>query len=315
MDNLSNNDSNLKIMKYSVIRIKILKKDDKDIHIKIINEEVDKQSTGLNRNTLDKYYTNIDVVDLFCNRIKTELVINKDNDIILEPSAGNGAFIDRIKILCNNYKFYDILPDNNQIIKQDFLNLEYNQFSKYNKIHIIGNPPFGRQSTFAIKFIKKSCKFCNTISFILPKSFKKDSLKKHFPLNFHLIHEQDLPENSFNVNGDIHNVPCIFQIWMKKSEKRSKPEKPNPVNFKFVKKTDSPHISFRRVGVYAGKIDKSFEDKSTQSHYFIKFDIPFNDEIFQELQKINFDCRNNTVGPKSISKPELIKKYNPILTN
>ena len=285
------------------------------INVYIENIEPKTQSKGLNRDTTDKYYTNNSIVDLCYNSIKKHTNINIDDDIVIEPSAGNGAFIDRIKILCNNYKFYDILPDNNQIIKQDFLNLEYNQFSKYNKIHIIGNPPFGRQSTFAIKFIKKSCKFCNTISFILPKSFKKDSLKKHFPLNFHLIHEQDLPENSFNVNGDIHNVPCIFQIWMKKSEKRSKPEKPNPVNFKFVKKTDSPHISFRRVGVYAGKIDKSFEDKSTQSHYFIKFDIPFNDEIFQELQKINFDCRNNTVGPKSISKPELIKKYNPILTN
>jgi hypothetical protein len=44
-------------------------------------------------------------------------------------------------------------------------------------IHIIGNPPFGRQSSTAIKFIKKSCLFCNSLSFILPKSFKKDSLK------------------------------------------------------------------------------------------------------------------------------------------
>ena len=34
----------------------------------------------------------------------------------------------------------------------------------------------------AIKFIKKSCEFCDSVSFILPKSFKKDSLKKTFPL-------------------------------------------------------------------------------------------------------------------------------------
>ena len=46
------------------------------------------------------------------------------------------------------------------------------------KIHVIGNPPFGRQSSLAIKFIKKSCSFSDTISFILPKSFKKDSMKK-----------------------------------------------------------------------------------------------------------------------------------------
>jgi hypothetical protein len=291
--------------------------EDMTIKIKVYSENIipKTQSKGLNRDTTDKYYTNNSIVDLCYKSIKNHININIDDDIVIEPSAGNGAFIDKIKLLCNNYKFYDILPDNNVIVKQDYLNLDVNQFKNFSNKHIIGNPPFGRQSTFAIKFIKKSCKFCNTISFILPKSFKKDSLKKHFPLNFHLIHEQDLPGNSFNVNGDIYNVPCIFQIWMKKSEKRSKPEKPNPVNFKFVKKTDSPHISFRRVGVYAGKIDKSFEDKSTQSHYFIKFEIPFNDEIFQELQKINFDCRNNTVGPKSISKPELIKKYNPILTN
>ena len=41
--------------------------------------------------------------------------------------------------------------------------------STFNKIHIIGNPPFGRQSSLAIKFIKKSVEYCDSISFILPK--------------------------------------------------------------------------------------------------------------------------------------------------
>jgi hypothetical protein len=290
--------------------------DDLVIKITVYNQDIKSkiQSKGLNRDTTDKYYTNNSIVDLCYKSIKNNIDIHYNNDIIIEPSAGNGAFISKIKLLSNNHRFYDIIPENNAILKQDYLKLDFDQFSKFKKIHIIGNPPFGRQSTFAIKFIKKSCKFGDTISFILPKSFKKDSLKKHFPLNFHLIHEQDLPENSFNVNGDIYNVPCIFQIWSKQVNERAKPEKLAPINFKFVKNTQNPDISFRRVGVYAGKIDKSIDNKSTQSHYFIKFDIPFNDEIFQELQKINFDCRNNTVGPKSISKPELIKKYNPILT-
>lgn len=35
-----------------------------------------------------------------------------------------------------------------------------------------------------------------------------------------------------------------------------------PVNFKFVKKTDNPDISFRRVGVYAGKIENIIDDKN-----------------------------------------------------
>ena len=94
---------------------------------------------------------------------------------------------------------------------------EYDGIKKtFSKIHIIGNPPFGRQSSLVIKFIKKSITFCDSISFILPKSFKKDSLKKHFPLNFHLINEFDLPKKSFLIDNKEHDVPCVFQIWIKK---------------------------------------------------------------------------------------------------
>ena len=40
------------------------------------------------------------------------------------------------------------------IKKQDYLKLNYNKFlNKYNNIHIIGNPPFGKQSSLAKKFI------------------------------------------------------------------------------------------------------------------------------------------------------------------
>jgi hypothetical protein len=184
--------------------------------------------------------------------------------------------------------------------------------SNYNKIHVIGNPPFGRQSSMAINFIKKSAEFCDSISFILPKSFKKESLKAHFPLSFHLIIETELPENSFLVEGKEHDVPCVFQIWQKKSEERIKKEKLKPINFKFVNKSEPHDISFRRVGVYAGKIDTETTDKSVQSHYFIKFTKKINKEVFNALNNITFDT-NNTVGPKSISKQELMEKYNPIL--
>ncbi len=135
-----------------------------------------KQTKGLTRNTIDKYYTKESIVNLCLTIVKTTININK-NDLIIEPSAGNGAFINGIKLLVNNYIFYDIEPENNEIIKQDFLHYSHNNYNNNNKIHIIGNPPFGRQSSLAIKFIKKSCEFCDSISFILPKSFKKDSLK------------------------------------------------------------------------------------------------------------------------------------------
>jgi predicted RNA methylase len=274
---------------------------------------IGKQKKGLNRNTIDKYYTKDAVVNVCLNFVKKYIKIGK-NDLIVEPSAGNGSFVDGIKLLTNNYEFYDLEPDNDEITKQDYLVYDYSNIKeKYNKIHIIGNPPFGRQSSMAIKFIKKSCEFCDSISFILPKSFKKDSLKKTFPLKYHLVFETDLPDKSFLVNEVDHDVPCIFQIWQKKTTNRAVNEKLKPINFMFVGKPENPDISFRRVGVNAGTIDTEINEKSIQSHYFIKFTNKqsVSDNI-NKLSTITYDF-NNTVGPKSISKQELIFKFNPLL--
>jgi hypothetical protein len=275
---------------------------------------IKKSKTGLQRDVLDKFYTDKSIVLNCYKNIIDNISIDFEEDLIIEPSAGNGAFINTIKKLCKNYKFYDIEPEHKEIKKQDFLSLDLSYIDDINgKLHIIGNPPFGRQSSLAIKFIKKSCLYCDSISFILPKSFKKDSLKKHFPLNFHLIYEEDLPNNAFLIDDKETNVPSTFQIWIKKDIKRDLILKLTPSCYTFVKKTENPHIAFRRVGFYAGNIDINITDKSIQSHYFICF----NDESdisnkLEKLKNIKFDFEN-TVGPKSISKQELIKEFNRVL--
>ena len=277
--------------------------------------ETKPQTKGLHRNTIDKYYTKDEVVDLCINFVAKNILINPD-DLIIEPSAGNGSFITGIKTLTSNYKFYDLEPENDEIVKQDYLLYDYEDDGirgSFNKIHVLGNPPFGRQSSLAIKFIKKSCEFCDSVSFILPKSFKKDSLKKTFPLLFHLVSEIDLPDKSFLVDGVEHNVPSIFQIWEKKAVERVENAKLEPLNFKFVAKTENPDISFRRVGVNAGVIDTNIDEKSVQSHYFIQFTNGKSvKQNVNRLSTIRYEF-NNTVGPKSISKQELIKEFNPLL--
>lgn len=275
---------------------------------------MEKPLIGLKRNTIDKYYTKKNIVEECISLIKDNIDIS-NKDLIIEPSAGNGSFIDFIMSLSKNYLFYDIEPDNSKIIKQDFLLLDTKNFQQ-KKIHIIGNPPFGRQSSQARKFIKKSCKFCDTLSFILPKSFKKESLKKTFPLNFHLKYQWDLPKNSFLVDNIEHDVPCVFQIWTKEEfERKTKPSL-KPINFKFVNKSENPEISFRRVGVNAGKISEEINNKSEQSHYFIKFTNKNNKNTvknnLEKLKKLNFNF-DNTVGAKSISKQELIEQMNDLI--
>ena len=113
----------------------------------------------------------------------------------------------------------------------------------------------------------------------------------------------------FLVNNKECNVPCVFQIWQHKNEKRIINNKLTPTDYKFVDKEDNPDISFRRVGINAGTISKDI-NKNIQSHYFIKFtNNKTLDENIEKINKIQFD-NNNTVGPKSISKQELIKQFN-----
>ena len=112
------------------------------------------------------------------------------------------------------------------------------------------------------------------------------------------------------VNDKEHTVPCVFQIWKRMHSNRNSIEKLKPINFMFVKKDENPDISFRRVGINAGVIDtaENINEKSVQSHYFIKFT---NKKTIQHnLEQLS----DNTVGPKSISKQELIFKFNPLLT-
>ena len=127
------------------------------------------QTTGLKRDTTDKYYTSNKTVEFCMSNIQNHIQIGTE-DICIEPSAGNGSFINAIKSVFTHYRFYDLEPEHNEITKQDYLSFEFDRPTQ-GGVHVIGNPPFGRQSSLAIKFIKKTTEYSDSISFILPKSF------------------------------------------------------------------------------------------------------------------------------------------------
>jgi len=268
--------------------------------------------TGLKREGLiENFYTNPDVAGM-CIKKFIEFVRLDENDLIIEPSAGNGSFSNILSTIHKNTMAYDLYPACEFIIQQDYLSLNIDDLivqKKCKKIHTIGNPPFGRQSILAKKFIKKSSEHSDTISFILPKSFKKESLMKSFPLNYHLIFSMDLPYESFNINNHVHDVPCVFQIWIKSEENRLV-EKTVPLmhHITYVKKSENPDFSIRRVGFNAGIISKNI-DNSEQSNYYFKLttNTITIDEFIDRYTASVIMPHNNTVGPKSISKFELTK--------
>ena len=270
--------------------------------------------TGLLRNAKEVFYTKDDVVKLCYTALRKQKIIQK-GDLLIEPSAGKGSFIKYMKRLTPNIRCYDIEPAHKSVVKQDFLTLQM-EYDINTPLHFVGNPPFGRQSSLARKFIKRCCAMnASSISFILPRSFKKQSYQRSFDRMYHLECEIDIPEKAFTIQDKDYSVPCVFQIWVKKTFNRSIPELLTPIQYEFVKYDQNPDFSIRRVGVYAGKVDKDC-NKSPQSHYFIKLDNNANvDVIIENLENVDYSNASNTVGPKSVSKQEIIEILNKFINS
>ena len=131
----------------------------------------------------------------------------KTKILLLKPSAGSGSFFNAINQICDNILLLDIEPKHSRVQPGNFLKFDKN-LSEFKKVHIVGNPPF----TILNKFIKQASKLADNIGFILPLSFRKESRKKAFPLNFHCVYEYVLLNNTFHFNNTMHKVPTVFQI-------------------------------------------------------------------------------------------------------
>lgn len=248
----------------------------------------------------DKFYTKIDIAKMCIDMLDLS-----EFDLIVEPSAGNGSFSKQI----DNCIAYDLVPEDESIIKQDFFELDITSF-KGKKVLTIGNPPFGVQNNLAVAFFNNAAKYSDIIAFILPKSFMKESIQKKLDLSFHLEKYIELPYNSFLLNGEDYKVNCVFQVWKKKNIKRTVKKK--NVCYSYIEFGNANDFDFivRRVGGNAGKAYILEEGKtvSPQSNYFIKNKTLLKDETLVDIiNGIQMDVVNYSVGPRSLSKTELIE--------
>lgn len=153
----------------------------------------------------DKFYTKPEVAKQCVDFLSQYISLN--NELCLEPSAGGGAFLPFLP----HYEAYDLYPEADNIIKQDFLKFNSNKTD----FITIGNPPFGSRSKLAIDFFNKAAQFSNVIAFIVPVSFMKWSVQKELDKNFHLIDYFYLEPNSFLDRNKEFSVRTVFQIWVK----------------------------------------------------------------------------------------------------
>lgn len=266
--------------------------------------------SGGQKDILDKFYTKPEIASLYIAKANIP-----DYTTIIEPSAGNGSFSNQIP----NCIALDLKPEGTGIIEQDWLEYEHPEKLDGEKVLVIGNPPFGQQNSLAVKFINHAAIFADRIAFILPISFKKESVQNRIHENMHLTFEEIIPKGSFTFNDESYDVKCVFQIWDRKDEKRPKKVKTNLNTnnlFDFVRKTEAPDAVIYRVGGRAGTVSLAWEDKTEMNHYFIRFKEESAREnlieIVEEMNKISYPSRYHSVGPRSVSKTELNEEINRV---
>ena len=133
----------------------------------------------------DKFYTDPELAKKLLDKTFGDL---SQFDLIIEPSAGSWAFmrwLPKEKSIA-----FDLYPDNNETVEQDYLALDLDRtIMERNAINvlIVGNPPYGRMSSLAQKFVKKSCisnklfGYKTTVAFILSEGFMKKTFASRVP--------------------------------------------------------------------------------------------------------------------------------------
>lgn len=252
------------------------------------------------KDPLDRFYTNDHVSNLCVSTLLSNLKVNPKNFQFIEPSAGNGSFLRSLELKgINKVESYDIFPASSLISKMDFFS--YSPLSG-SRLLFIGNPPFGKNSSLAIKFFNHAASFDSTqvIAFILPRSFKKQSIQNKLNLNFILEKEIDLPSESFTHDNKPYSLPCIFQIWKRSKTKRQKIN-PESTHIEFTIK-ENAQFCIRRVGANSGKILKGL-DHNSNTTYFCKERTP---GVLKFLKNFDFsNYINSTTAARSLSKLEI----------
>ena len=266
---------------------------------------------------LDKFYTIDSVVDTCISTITKQYDWNTWR-MVIEPSAGNGSFFHKIPVSNDKKIGLDIQPEHVDIIEKDFFDYEIGE--KNGKILVIGNPPFGRNCSIAVKFFNHASNWCDTIAFIIPRTFRRESIQNRLNLKFHLVLDEEIPIKPCSFTPPMM-VKCCFQIWEKRDYKREiikletshddweflslgpnddKNQPTPPSNTDFV---------IRAYGGKCGEIKTdNIDNLRPKSWHWIKCN-KNKEELIYTFSKLDYSNCLNTARQNSLGKGELVKLY------
>jgi hypothetical protein len=264
---------------------------------------------------MDKFYTKPEIVDLCLEKVD-KFYDWREWDLVVEPSAGNGNFY--LKLPVENKVGLDIAPEDESIIEMNFF--DYTPDNVNQTILVIGNPPFGRVSSMAIKFFNHAAKWANVIAFIIPRTFRRVSVQNRLDLHFHLKYDMEIPLSPCSFEPPMM-AKCCFQIWEKSDQLRNVTELTTvhaDWNFlqmgpKDANNQPAPPIgadfAIRAYGGKCGEIrDTELETLRPKSWHWIKSNIDV-EVLKQRFKNLDYSVSLDTARQNSIGRAELVSLY------
>lgn len=264
---------------------------------------------------LDQFYTKETVAVDCYSKIK-EYVHIDDYDIILEPSAGKGAFFKLFPV--NKRVGIDLEPKYPDIIIQDFFNYIHEQNKRY---IVIGNPPFGKNCSLAVKFFNNAAKFSEVICFIIPRTFKRTSIQNQLDLSFNLIYSEDLPLKPCCFEPEML-AKCCLQIWKKGYKRNMINYDKTHDDFEFIQfgpkdnnnqptvpESELVDFALRAYGSNCGEIRLDITDLRPKSWHFIKSKEIDSEILIERFKSLDYSLSKDSCRQDSLGKMELIYLY------
>lgn len=235
-------------------------------------------------------------------------------DLIVEPSAGDGAFF---HLLPESRRLgLDLAPQGTGILEQDFFEWEPAEGSA--EILMIGNPLFGQRGKLAVAFLNRACRFSRVVAFILPRSFRKDTFMNRVDRDFHLVGQFDCSAFRSPSGGEM-SIKAVFQIWERGEEarpmiRRETSHQDFELKHAHLSRTSPAELARIRENYDFAipQVGSKFKPRridglDSGSHWFVKIRKPAAAEIFEDLDFSFLDGLN--LSFTSLSKKDIIQAY------
>jgi hypothetical protein len=245
-----------------------------------------------------------------------------DWGLVIEPSAGNGSFL--LQIPTEKRIGMDLSPQHPDIIRHDFF--QYTPPQTEEPILVIGNPPFGRNCSLAIRFFQHASQWSNVIAFIVPRTFRRISIHNKLNRSYHLIWDEDIPSEPCSFDPPMA-AKCCFQIWERRfhvrpyiilptthpdwefmglgpNDEQGQPTPPRGADF-----------AIRAYGGACGEIvETGLEHLHPKSWHWIAARID-RTVLRNRFQSLDYTVSQDTARQNSIGKGELVRLYSEAFSN